>query len=112
MNKTYGTTILVCENTRNTAKHLFLFRYIDSMTLKGQEKQTTIYELINTHENASNTQQNFVKIFEEGIQYYHNNEWEKSKSYFKQVLTIVENDKPSILYLERINKHKDKNRAT
>lgn len=46
LNKTYGTTIIISENTQKIIKDKFVTKKLDTVKVKGKEKPIVIYELI------------------------------------------------------------------
>jgi len=46
LNKTYGTNIIISENTYKVVKDKFKTRKLDLVTVKGKKKSITIYELL------------------------------------------------------------------
>ena len=44
INKTYGTTILISESTKERLKDQFSFQFIDRVTVKGRQQRVKIYE--------------------------------------------------------------------
>lgn len=49
LNKTYGTKILVSENTYNQTQELFVFRPVDLVAVRGKESGVQIYELLSEY---------------------------------------------------------------
>lgn len=45
-NKQYGSSIMVNESTFQLTKHLYLYRELDNIRVKGKSKPTVVYELI------------------------------------------------------------------
>lgn len=101
-NKFYGTNILISDETYKEVKDDFFVREIDFVVLKGKKIPITLYELLDFAENKNDENYAFVKPFLEGLKLVRNNEFMQAKLKFNEVLTIKENDKPSLEYLRRI----------
>ena len=100
LNKVYGTSIIVAENTYNKVKNDFLFRELDYVKVKGKAKPVKIYELIQEDEPDENLKK-LIRYFSEGLNFYRDGKWEKAEKFFKKVLEIDEKDNPAKVFIER-----------
>lgn len=105
INKYYGTYIIISENTYEKVKDIFLVRIIDYVKVKGKSKPVMIFELIEEMEIADEKTKDFVREFEEALDFYRNRQWDNSKEIF-EILFIKAGDKASKVYLERIENYK------
>ncbi len=100
INKEYGTNIIVSEYTYNKVKDKFLCRELDSVRVKGKEFPVRIYELLRERRDVENREE-FVKLFEEGLEKYRQGQWDEAIACFRKVLSVHQGDPPSELYIKR-----------
>ncbi|MCP3873604.1 MAG: adenylate/guanylate cyclase domain-containing protein [Desulfobacteraceae bacterium] len=100
-NKNYGTTILISENTKNLLQDTFFCRYIDKVKVKGRQKAVDLYEPI-LKGIPGNDLAEEVKMFENGISEYQNQNFHQALSIMK---ALYENHYTPLYksYLDRIN---------
>lgn len=103
-NKYYGTQILVSEATRQRAAESFLFREIDSLRVIGKTEAVRTYELVGKKGHVSEEWLRLIPLFELGLKAYRQHEWETASKAFHHCLKEVPNDKPTQVFLERIEK--------
>lgn len=101
-NKTYGTHILLTEESVKSAGAFFEYREIDTIRVKGKEIQTTIYELLGTQGNYGGKNEEFLEAYAAGLLHYRQRNWEEAIKKFSQCLSIDPNDKACSVFLERI----------
>ncbi|HLD49555.1 MAG TPA: adenylate/guanylate cyclase domain-containing protein, partial [archaeon] len=95
LNKEYGTTIIIGEETAKQAKG-FAFRELDLIKVKGKEKPVRIYELLDEKSES-------ISHFEKGLSLYRKSKWGEAMKEFRKA-----NDKPSVVFIERCNQLKKK----
>ena len=100
LNKVYGTTIIVGENTYNKVKNDYLFRELDFVKVKGKAKPVRIYELLVKQEENEKVKK-IISLFSEGLNYYREGKWDKAVDKFKKIVEIDNNDAPSRVFIER-----------
>jgi adenylate cyclase len=103
LNKFYGTNIILSEFTYQFIKDNdkgFVCRELDLVGVKGKTKPVRIYQMFDKEENNL---KEAAQIFEEGIIFYRNRDWDKAISLFEKVKRIIPEDKPAKIYLERCN---------
>ncbi|KAJ3092805.1 hypothetical protein HK102_002372 [Quaeritorhiza haematococci] len=99
--KQYGTTILVCDKTREEVKDLFQLREIDAILVKGKTKPVTVYEVIGpVGTELPNNQMTSLICFELGLTEYRNQNWHAAIAHFRKALQLY-NDPPSQCFLDR-----------
>lgn len=106
VNKQYGTNIVVSDATRDLIKSKYLTRKLDSITVKGKKIPITIYELVNSHEEASAGEKQFVKLFEQALRLYFKQNWDEASALFLEIKNKFKNKIKSCevscqLYLDR-----------
>lgn len=102
-NKVYGTTILLTEDVVKAAGSLFVYREIDTVIVKGKEQHTTIYELIGLADSVTEARMKFLALYASGLKAYRLQNWALAKHEFLQALDLVTADKPTQVFLERID---------
>ena len=101
-NKTYGTTIMIGENTYQMAKDLIIVRQLDLLRVKGKTRPVKVYELVGLKEKGiPAARQQVLDIFGKGFESYLNRNWEAALKFFQQALTIDRLDNPSKAYVRR-----------
>ncbi len=107
INRIYGTKIIVSDSVVNTVKDLFVFRILDSITVKGQEVHHKIYELI--CERTSTTDiaiLNYTKRYDDAFNAYQQQRWEDAIKLLNELLKEQADDKAAKLLLERCKRFK------
>lgn len=81
LNKEYGTTILITEETRKMLDDRFLVRKLDQVVVKGKSKHVWVYELICL--DPSVQQKETVKMFERAMVHYFDGRFTEAKKEFE-----------------------------
>ena len=108
LNKVYGTHIIISEFTAANLDERFLMRELDIVKVKGKEKAVVIFELIGFRNKLDECRVEMVKIFESGLDGFRNKKWDLAKKKFKTALQLIPEDRPSQLYLNRIEEFKQR----
>lgn len=109
--KTYGTRILISEQTRDRAGVDFVTREIDLIRVKGKEKPTRVYELLSEQVDRDGVTLVLpapaLDSFQNGINAYRAQQWDQAEAAFKNCLTDFPGDPPSEIYLQRVSHLKE-----
>ena len=100
VNKQYGTWILASDDTVRETGNLLLTRKLDRVRVVGINEPVRLHELVDTMENANDTQRKLVNVFHEALGYFEQRDWKHASEGFSESLAIIE-DPPSKKYLER-----------
>ncbi|HEY6896038.1 MAG TPA: GAF domain-containing protein [Rhodocyclaceae bacterium] len=101
-NKFYGTSILICNNTRERVKDHTPLREIDLMRVRGMTTPLSIFEAIGHHtEDSLPHKDRLLAAFAEGLACYRRREWVRAADHFREALAACPEDGPSKLYQER-----------
>ncbi|TSA16639.1 MAG: adenylate/guanylate cyclase domain-containing protein [Betaproteobacteria bacterium] len=101
-NKFYGTSVLICNQTRERMKDLSQLREIDLIRVRGMEMPVAIYEAIGHHDESSFPQRDDVLgAFTEGLSRYRQRNWTEARRRFGDALAANPKDGPSRMYLDR-----------
>jgi adenylate cyclase len=104
--KQYGVYNFVGENIYEKTKQEFVFRFLDFVRVKGKKIPVKVYELVNSKDKISNSKVKLVNLFEEGLDYYYKQDWNKALEIFTNSEKIEEkfisrNTNPSMVYIDR-----------
>ena len=102
VNKVYGTSIIVSENTANLIDQdkSIVLREIDRVTVPGKDLPINIYELLNPEDTKTELIENYSKA----LQSYRNKNFKEAETLWQKCLEIDKTDKPSKIMLERTTK--------
>ncbi|MDB5408180.1 MAG: adenylyl cyclase, partial [Rhodospirillales bacterium] len=102
VNKVYGTTIIIAEDTFRLARHAIEARELDIITVAGKSETIRIYELMAAAGGLDATRADLREEFAHGLDAYRRHDWEGAERYFSACLGLVAGDGPSTVYLARI----------
>jgi adenylate cyclase len=105
LNKYYGTSIIIDENTYRLVQDRFFCRRLDRVTVKGKEIVSDIYEVIDLLD-AQNTDQNSIacyRTYETALALMHSGHQAEAKAQLLEALNFKADDKPSSIMLERLD---------
>ena len=88
LNKIYGTNIIISEKTYDVVKDKFEVRRLDLVRVKGKKKSIFIYELLSVKGKLGKKQRDFVKLYEEGLDFYFKKKWNDAINAFQAALKI------------------------
>jgi len=101
-NKMYGSQILISESTKKGLMDKHLYREVDSVRVKGQNRPVAVYEVLDFHDEVSFPNMELtLQCHKNGMAAYKTLDWEKAIACFEAALKLTPNDGPSLLYLER-----------
>ncbi len=102
LNKLYGTHIIVSEYTAGKIRDRYQLRQLDTVKVTGKDVPVSIYELMAPKENCNPILNNLVSMYESGLENYCQQNWSQALKNFQEVLVINPADKPSQLFIQRI----------
>jgi adenylate cyclase len=110
--KQYGVYNFVGQNIYEETKDEFIFRFLDFVRVKGKTIPVKVYELVSAKNNADNHTVNLIKVFEEGLDHYYQQQWDKALIHFEKAEGMEDhftsrNTTPSAVYIERCTMFKD-----
>lgn len=101
-NKSYGTSIMISEFTRELLNNEFPLRELDLLRVKGKNQPVRVYELLGGAEaEVSATKKEAIRIYEEGLTLYRRQQWDEASAAFRRALAVESEDGPSQTYLDR-----------
>ncbi|MBE9128761.1 MULTISPECIES: adenylate/guanylate cyclase domain-containing protein [unclassified Coleofasciculus] len=102
INKIYGTTILLMEETKTLAAETIETREIDRLYLEDRNEPVGVYELLSYAGELDPKLEEWRDRFEVGLKEYRQQNWEQAQSDFKACLHLNADDRATQLYLKRI----------
>lgn len=109
--KQYGVYIQVAENTYEKVKDKFEWRTLDFVRVKGKKVPVRVYELLSEKGKLNGQNEELVGFYEEGIELYNKQEWDKALKKFEQSKELEDMfptrpTSPSHVYIMRCNHFK------
>jgi len=104
LNKYYHTTIIIDEFTYQAVKDTYFCRKLDRVSVKGKSENCEIYEVIDTLENMQNKPELIAAYgqYESALALLCAKRKNEAKSILEQVLTVLPEDDPSKILLQRL----------
>jgi adenylate cyclase len=104
--KQYGVYNFVGENIYKKTKEIFVFRYLDLVKVRGKNIPVKVYELVDYKDKVEDKTLELLKIFENGLNYYSEQNWVKASIQFKKAEELEDhftsrNTTPSAVYIKR-----------
>ena len=96
LNKIYGTNTIITENTFKAVKDKFEVRRLDAAKVKGKKKPILIYELLARKGRLNEKQSNFVKLFEEGLEFYFKKKWKEAVKSLQAAQKLMDDDASNV----------------
>lgn len=100
-NKEYGTNIIASEGTVKHLNDQFIVRELDFIRVKGKKEPVRIYEIV-SEKSILKEIPKWIATFEEGLKLYREQKFDEAKSKFEETIKLRGEDKPSKVFLERI----------
>ena len=101
-NKTYGTRVLVSEETSRFAADVVETREIDQVLVVGKTEPERVFELLGRKGEVASERLALRDAFNEALADYRRKNWERARTGFEGCLTIEPGDVPSKVFLGRI----------
>ncbi|MET4175330.1 MULTISPECIES: adenylate/guanylate cyclase domain-containing protein [unclassified Bradyrhizobium] len=101
-NKSYGTQILIGEETERLARGAIITREIDSIAVYGREEGLAVYELVDlSEEREASRRASWIAHYERGLAKYRDRDLTGAIVEFEAVLRDRQQDQPAEVLLER-----------
>jgi response regulator RpfG family c-di-GMP phosphodiesterase len=101
LTKNYSTPMLITEETCQQLTNVsqYKIRLIDHVTVKGKTQEVTIHEVFDADESANIEMKSKTSHdFEEGVKYFHQEQFDNARILFEKVCKINKNDKAAQIY--------------
>lgn len=105
LTKYYGVSLLISGDVvqRLSQPEKYHIRFLDRAIVKGRQEAITVFEVLDVEvEPVRSLKIQTVPIFEEALEQYCQRNFANAKISFEQIVALNPVDKPSQLYLERI----------
>jgi adenylate cyclase len=102
VNKVYGTSIILSEETYRLAQQVIEARELDIITVAGKTEPVRIYEAMGRAGELGSGPSELRELFALGLAAYRQRDWDEAEARFANCLGITAGDGPARLFLERI----------
>jgi adenylate cyclase len=102
INKIYGSSIILSEETYRLAQQVIEARELDLITVAGKTESVRIYEVMGRVGKLEPEQSELRELFADGLAAYRQQDWDEAQAHFESCLRTAEEDGPARLFLERI----------
>ena len=102
INKIYGSSIILSEETYRLAQQVIEARELDLITVAGKTELVRIYEVMGRVGKLEPEQSELRELFADGLAAYRQQDWDEAQAHFESCLRTAEEDGPARLFLERI----------
>lgn len=103
-NKVYHTKTMIGPLTQKLAAHAVETRYLDRLQVKGKTEAVEVHEVMAVKGGLTESQSRFREIYLQGIQSFHARRWMEAINRFKTSLTLIPDDGPCKIYIERCHR--------
>lgn len=102
VNKVYGTTVIVAEETHRLAQHVVEARELDIVVVVGKSEPIRIFELLDRAGSVESGMLELRDLYVRGLEAYRGQDWDTAEQRFLDCLRLRPDDGPSRVLLERI----------
>jgi adenylate cyclase len=103
INKLYGTSLIVSEETYRMAQHIIEARELDLITVAGKTEPVRIYEAMGRVGEIAPEQNQLCEMYANGLAAYRRQDWDEAQRCFESCQLGDADDGPSRLFIERIS---------
>jgi adenylate cyclase len=104
INKLYGTSLILSEDTHRMAQQAVEARELDLITVAGKTEPVRIYEAMGRLGELTPERFQLREMFAKGLAAYRRRDWDEAQACFEGCLLSDEQDGPSRLFVDRINR--------
>jgi adenylate cyclase len=102
INKVYGSSVILSEETYRLSQNVIEARELDLVTVPGKTEPVRIYEAMGRAGELGESEIKLRSLFSEGLAAYRRQDWGGAQAHFESCLQISTEDGPSRLFVERI----------
>jgi len=102
VNKVYGTTVIVAEETHRLAQDVVDARELDTVIVVGKSEPIRIFELLGPAGSVESGLLELRDLYVRGLGAYRQQDWDNAERRFQDCLRLRPDDGPSRVMLERI----------
>jgi adenylate cyclase len=103
INKLYGTSLILSEETYRTAQHVVEARELDLVTVAGKTEPVRIYEAMGRVGEIAPERIALREMYANGLSAYRRQDWDEAQRCFESCQLSDAEDGPSRLFLERVS---------
>jgi adenylate cyclase len=107
VNKVYGTTIIVAEETHRLAQDVVDARELDIVIVVGKSEPIRIFELLGPAGSVESGIIELRDLYVQGLEAYRQQDWDTAEKRLQQCLRLHPDDGPSRVLLERIAAYRE-----
>jgi adenylate cyclase len=104
INKVYGSSLILSEETYRMAQQVIEARELDFITVAGKTEPVRIYEAMGRAGELTPERIELREMFARGLAAYRRQDWDEAQTCFDSCLLGSTEDGPSLLFAERIKK--------
>lgn len=101
VNKVYGTSLMISQETYAALNGRMIARELDHIRVKGKQEATRVYEVVAEPGDLTPGQTALLEAYQAGLKAYRNRAFAEAKQWFTKALEIMPDDGPSRLYCRR-----------
>ena len=102
LNKIYGTSIIISDESRKDLQDKFITRLLDNVTVRGKDVSTLLYELIAVNdESVSADKVTYVRLTTEAFSAYQAKQWRECIALYQEIIKQYGPDKAASVLIER-----------
>jgi len=101
VNKVYGTSVILAEETYRLAQTVVEARELDTVVVAGKSEPVRIYELMGRAGEVAASLQELRELYVEGLQAYRRRDWDAAGRCFAKCLELVPSDGPATVLRDR-----------
>jgi len=102
INKVYGSSIILSEETYRLSQNVIEARELDLVTVVGKTEPVRIYEAMGRAGDLADKETKLRSLYSDGLAAYRRQDWDEAQGHFESCLQVSAEDGPSRLFLERI----------
>jgi adenylate cyclase len=103
LTRLYEVGMIVSEDVAARVTGEFPLRELDLVRVKGKAGGSRIFQVI-TEQSGHWTET--LKIYKNAVSHYRAQQWDQAEECFNKLLTVIPDDKPSAIYIDRINEYR------
>src|SRR3984893_16304706 len=103
INKLYGTSFIISEETYRMAQQVVEARELDLITVAGKTEPVRIYEAMGSVGELAPEQIQLRELFANGLANYRRQDWDEAQRCFESCLLQDTEDGPSRLFVDRVS---------
>jgi adenylate cyclase len=102
INKVYGSSIILSEETYRLSQNVIEARELDLVIVVGKTEPVRIYEAMGRAGDLADKEIELRSLYSDGLAAYRRQDWDEAQARFESCLQVSAEDGPSRLFLERI----------